>query len=83
MTIPHRPPLLTPATGHSPEAAGGLGFDLIQRILPIACLGLLLANCGPQGVSIPSIFTSLKPQTYTSSSMRVTSVGIPLRATPR
>jgi hypothetical protein len=38
---------------------------MIGRFLSITCLGLLFASCGPQGISVPSIFTGLKPQAYT------------------
>jgi hypothetical protein len=38
---------------------------MIHRLLPSALLGLLVASCGPQGVSVPSISNPLKPQTYT------------------
>jgi hypothetical protein len=35
-----------------------------RSILPLAGV-LCLAGCGPQGISVPSIFTGLKPQSYT------------------
>jgi hypothetical protein len=38
---------------------------MIHRLLLTISLGLLVAGCGPQGVSVPSIFNSLKPQAYT------------------
>jgi L,D-transpeptidase catalytic domain len=38
---------------------------MIHRLLLTIPLGLLVASCGPQGMSVPSIFNPLKPQTYT------------------
>lgn len=35
------------------------------RLFVAALLGLLAVGCGPQGVSVPSIFNPLKPQAYT------------------
>jgi L,D-transpeptidase catalytic domain len=46
---------------------------MIKRLLLATSLGLLLIGCGPQGLSVPSIFNPLKPQTYTWYPERSTS----------
>jgi hypothetical protein len=38
---------------------------MTRHLLSLIPLGLLVASCGPQGMSVPSISNPLKPQAYT------------------